>query len=245
MNHIITFAIIVFVILCAVVLAKGTSFTLLFNDVGSFIKSLFRKKTTNRIEKGDNRSLGTTGLSSKKQKNEGAISHIGKQATAGIQAQITVFDSAGKLIGTKNACIDDVPLLIGRGTDKTSYIQKLCLPDITDDPTTSRTHCILVSDSGNILLKDCYNREVAFDVDGHQIHSVTYDYKTDEYVGDGFLIKSGEKREVTIGDYLLEIKNLSPPLAQNIPTYGHKKEAYTPTKIARADTPTKKYIPKQ
>lgn len=249
MNHILTFAIIIFVILCAIVLAKGTSFSVLFSDIGNFIKRLFSKNPIVRTEKNKDRSHGTTGLSAKKQKNEKAVSFIGKQSTEGVQTQITVFDSDGELIGTKIVYIDNVPLLIGRGTDKMSYKQKLCLPDISENPTTSRTHCIITNDSGNLFLQDCYTKETAFDDYGNQIHSVTNDYKTDEYVGNGFLIKSGEKGEVDIGDYVLRLKNLSHPGYRSVPTYGHKTEAYHSTKIAGSHTPqdgpTKRFIIKQ
>ena len=238
MNHIITFAVIVFVIICAFILAKGTSFSAFLSDSVSFIKRLFCKKAKINNNPKNTQSQGTIGLSGRLQGGKSAISLAGSPAKEGIQVQISAFDHSGNLIGTKTVYADDDPVLIGRGTESMGFKSKLCLPDISDEPTTSRTHCILVNNAGSLVLKDCYDREEAFDDCNNQIHSVSKDYRTNKYIGNGFVIDSGGKAEVDIGDYILKIKNLTRLSSPNVPTYGHKAVSSSPTKIAGVYSPS-------
>lgn len=235
MNKILSFALIVFIIICAIVLAKGTSVNEFFSDLTNFIKRLFRNKPVINNNDGNRHSQGTIGL-----KEKSSILLSGRSAKEGIETQITVYDHNGAVIGTKTLYVDNDSLLIGRGKEKTGYNTKLCLPDICDRPTTSRTHCIIVKEDEKIFLKDCYDREEAFD-DANQIHSVSNDYKTNTYVGSGFAIGCGETAEIDIGDYILKIKNLYHSSPRGVPTYGHKSVTSVPTKVAGIDASTKKY----
>lgn len=241
MNHIITFAIIVFVIIFAIVLAKGTSFSAFFSDSISFFKGLLRKNPTVPYEKENKCSRGTTGLYERVKNEKAQVFLTGKSAKEGIQTQITVYDHDGRLIGAKNVCVNDSPLMIGRGTDSAKYESKLCLPDISDEPTTSRMHCILTRAADSLILKDCYDRDSAFDNYGNQIHSVSNDYKTNAYVGNGFVIEHGESKEVNIGDYVLKISNSARPSLRGVPTYGYKATHSAPTRDAEKSAPM--YVP--
>ena len=237
MHNIITIAIIILVLLFAVVLAKGTSLSAFLSDAADFMKKLFRRKPSVRNNPEQRSSPGTTGLPGGRKNNNETLSLIGRSAKSGMQTQITVFDHGGSFIGTKTVYVDDNPLLIGRGTETNGYGSKLCLPDITEEPMTSRTHCILENDNGNLVLRDCYDQSVAFDSSGNQIHSVSVDCRTNEYVGNGFVIDCGGHADVDVGDYVLKIKNLSSVSLSNVPTYGRAKFSPAPTKDAVRSAP--------
>ena len=237
MHNIITIAIITFVILSAIVLARGTSLSAFFSDFADFMKKLFRRKPAAQRDPEQRHSPGTIGLPGVRKSKDGTISLIGRSAKSGMQAQITVFDHGGSFIGMKTVYIDDAPLLIGRGSESNGFRSKLCLPDITEEPTTSRTHCTLENDNGDLVLRDCYDQSVAFDPSGRQIHSVSVDCRTNEYVGNGFVIDCGGHADVDIGDYVLKIKNLSRVSLRSVPTYGRAKFSPAHTKEAVRSVP--------
>lgn len=245
MNHILTFALIVFIIIFAIVLSKGTSFSRFLSDSALFVKRIFRKKPDDADDGRNARSRGTTGLSGRKENGGTGVSLTGRPAKEGTRVRISVSDHSGVLLGAKEVYIDDSPLLIGRGTDRTGFGSKLCLPDTSDDPTTSRIHGFLVSEDGSLRLQDCYDRESAFDDSGKQIHSVSKDHRTSKYIGDGFVIDSGKTAEVDIGDYILKIRNLTSHSSRNIPTFRKDKAGASPKGTAGKSilsVPTKRFI---
>lgn len=243
MHHVITLAIIAFIFIFAIVIAQGTSFSVFFSNTLFFFKNLFRNASVSRDrkersrEKEDNSSGRTIGLDVREKKDKSSLWLTGSPVTTGVQVQITVLDHDGNTIGTKKTKIDDSPLLIGRGSDSGGYEAKLCLPDVNDSPATSRTHCTLSRNGDRILLKDCYDHDSAFTDDGEQRHSVSRLQKTNEYIGDGYSIESGDCQEVDIGDYVLLVRNMPRSSVRNVPTFGYAGKPHLPTKDAAASKP--------
>lgn len=244
MNHIITFAVIVFVIIFAIVLAKGTSFSAFFTEAKDFVERLFRRKEGINGDEENKYSQKTIGYE-KVRKGKKDVSLEGSPAKEGLRVQITVFDHSDNLLGTETVYVGDIPLLIGRSKERNGYESKLCLPDVSDEPTTSRTHCTLVNNGTNIVLKDCYSKKEAFDNNGDQIHSVSKDNRTGDYIGNGFVVDCRDEAEVDIGDYIIKIKNLTVPSPRVVPTYGYKSVLSSPTRFAGSsapkDVPTKEF----
>lgn len=123
---------------------------------------------------------------------------------------IIVFDRQNNQLGSTRLAVSKNPVVIGRG-DAEGGENKLCLPELSKFPRTSRKHCTISLVNGNPILKDCYTYEESIR-NGKQVHSISF--VNGEYVGCGISITKAVK--VDIGDYLLLIK----PVKSSIPTFG-------------------------
>lgn len=221
--------------------------TAFFNGIISFAKKiLFQKPAKKRSGAREPEKWNDPfdRVHTKRSSDGKGLNVTGKPATSdGVKVDITVFDRENNPIGSKRLTVGSTPILIGRGDDDCGSGQKICLPDVSERPTTSRQHCTLSLVDGVPMLRDCYTREESMR-DGKPKHSMSF--VDGEYVGNGLPIRRSVR--VDIGDYTLL---LEPAFKVSVPTFG---AASAPTGVPTfgadsddisnalyLDTPTKPY----
>ena len=219
--------------------------TAFLEGVGNFGKKLLRKpaKKSNHAKVPEKWNDPFDREHTKRSNAKGLNVSGETSVSDGVKVDVTVFDRENNPIGSKRLTVSSTPILIGRGDDDRGGGQKICLPDVSECPSTSRQHCTLSLVDGVPTLRDCYTREESVR-DGKPKHSMSF--VDGEYVGNGLPLRSSVR--VDIGDYTLLIE---PAFKASVPTFGAASvpmsvptfgaDGDDRTKASRHDAPTKPY----